>query len=790
MAKQKKIEADLSLPDALPQGFVYTDPAGLGAEEVRAAEEAGKTNKAPSDGGKSVLKIIADNTFTLFNLLNILLAAALFAVGAYRNMLFLGVVVSNTLIGIVQELRAKQTVEKLKLLNESPCRAVRDGQTVTVPPAGLVEGDIITLRSGDQIPADAIVREGACTVCEALLTGEQDDAEKEEGSWLYSGSYVTGGVCRCQIVYAGERSYINRLSRSAKKIKAPASKLLTDLRRIIRTVSFILIPIGILLFCKQYFLMRSPLDQAVSSSVASMIGMIPEGLILLVSVALTVGVIRLAAKKTLVQQLYGIETLARVDTLCLDKTGTLTTGKMALEKLLPADGVSEDELRGKLSVYLGAAGDISSPTAAAIAAKVKPAQVRAGCVLPFTSERKYGAVSFPGLTLVLGAPSFIYGDGYGGRIKETVAEHAVRGARVVMLCECDGKIEGESIPPVSRALGFCLLSDELKADAPECMEYFKEQGVDVKVISGDDPLTVSKIAEEAGVTDAGKYIDASTLSGDMTEAAALEYAVFGRVTPDRKKKLIEALKDAGRCTAMTGDGVNDIPALKTSDCSVAMASGADAARRCAHVVLLDNNFSDLPRVVYEGRRVINNISRTASLFLVKTCYSFALSLLILFLPASYPFQPIQLTLISTLTVGMPSFFLALEPDKKRVGDHFLRNIILNALPGGIAVTVCAATASMLSSFWPSEATSTIATVSAGISGLAMLLSVCMPFSPLRAAVFAAMCVLFTAAVLFFGSVFFLVPLSGAQLIALAGISAAGVAIVLALKLIFKKIFRM
>ena len=789
MAKQIKKEADLSLPDALPQGFSYTDLSGLDDGEVQRKKDEGKTNKASSDGGKSVLRIIADNTFTLFNLLNILIGIALLAVGAYRNMLFLGVVVSNTLIGIIQELRAKKTVEKLKLMSEAPCTVVRNGHNNTVEPSGIVEGDIVLLKAGSQIPADAVVRDGNCTACEALLTGEQDDAAKEPGSWLYSGSYLTSGWCKCQIVYAGDKSYINRLSRSAKQIKEPTSALLSDLRRIIRIVSFILIPLGLLLFSKQFFIQKMPIKEAVSTASASMIGMIPEGLILLVSIALTVGVIKLAARKTLVQQLYGIESLARVDTLCLDKTGTLTTGKMTLQQLLPADGADEEELCGKLSLYLGAADDISAPTTAAIAEKVKPSDKKGTAVLPFSSERKYGAVSFPGTTLILGAPSFIYGAGYGGKIKETAEKYAASGIRVVMLCECGGEITDGAVPPVTRALGFCLLKDMLKTDARECMEYFKEQGVDVRIISGDDPLTVSRIAEEAGVVNADNYTDLSLIEEDAISAAAGKYTVFGRVTPARKKKLVEALKEQKRCTAMTGDGVNDIPALKTSDCSVAMASGADATRRCSQIVLLDSNFSSLPHVVYEGRRVINNISRTASLFLVKTGYSFALSLIFLFLPLAYPFQPIQLTLISTLTVGIPSFFLALEPDKKRVGDHFLRNIMLRALPGCIAVTVCAAISSLLSSVWPSDVCSTIATISAGVAGLAMLLSVCLPFTPLRIAVFFTMCELFSLAVILFGSIFFLVPLSTPQIFALAGLSVLGALIVLLLKLLFKKIFR-
>ena len=841
-------ELTLALPAGMPEGFKKTGAGGLTEEEALTLAAQGLGNKATDTSGRSVPRIIADNLFTLFNLLNVLLALALLIVGAYRNMLFMGVVVSNTLIGTVQELRARRTVRRLKLLNEAPAKVVRDGKLREIPATETVKGDLIKLKAGDQVIADAILIEGVCEAGEALLTGEQDAIAKKPGDWLYSGSFLTSGECTCQLERVGDASYINRLSRSAKKIVPPKSALMNDLNRIVRFVSVALLPIGILLFCKQYFILKSGLGAAIPSTVAAMVGMIPEGLILLASVALAVGVVRLGMRGTLVQELYGIETLARVDTLCLDKTGTLTTGAMHLSALEPADS-DEVNFRRALQRFLGAV-DCTSPTLAAVARGVldepasagsrpagsrsdpmldEPAPAGAGqrsdpmlkitALLPFSSDRKNTAVSFgDGNTLVMGAPSFTLGARYGGELKEKAERLAAQGLRVLALAECKGQIIDGAIPPVSIVHGLCIITDELRKEASECLHFFKEQGVTVKVISGDDPRTAAAIAAAAGLEGAlENAVDASLIKGPVStgsdlgpapagasflstgsdlehgsertelSAAANKYTVFGRVTPERKQKLIAAMKTAGHTVAMTGDGVNDIPAMKTADCSIAMAGGADAARHSAQLVLMDNDFTALPRVVAEGRRVINNISRTASLFLVKTLYSFALGLLMLFLPAAYPFQPIQLTLVSVITIGLPSFFLALMPDPERVRGGFLRTVLTRAIPGSLAVTVCAATAAMLSFVWPQEVCSTLATLSAGIVGLLMLLTVCLPFNRLRAAVFGGMCVLFTLAVLLFPGVFYLVSLSGGQLAALAALAAGGASILFGARAVIRHI---
>ncbi len=812
----------LSLPSEKPD-VELTPESGLTDDEAERLTAEGKANKATTESGKTPLRIAADNLFTLFNLLNVLLAIALMTVGAYRNMLFMGVVVSNTLIGTIQELRARKTVQKLRLLSESPVKVRRNGKISEIPAENAVQGDIVLLKAGDQVPADAILRGGVCSMSESLITGEQDAVDKHIGDWLYSGSFLTAGECECQLIHVGDASYINRLSRSAKKIIPPKSMLMSDLRRIVRFVSIALIPIGLLLFIKQFFILHQPAALAIPSSVAAMIGMIPEGLILLASVALAVGVVRLGRRHTLVQELYGIETLARVDMLCLDKTGTLTTGAMNLAGIEAVGNVSEDELKNKLSRFLGAV-DNTPPTLAAVARVIVPGNEAGTVLLPFSSDRKNTAVSFAdGKTLIVGAPTFTLGEKY-AEVEEKVGSAAANGLRVLAAAECDGIICDGVVPPVTRVLGLCYISDELRREAPDCLKFFREQGVTLKIISGDDPVTVAAIARRAGLTDQSCInkaritenheqnrglspvaqnpglspvaspvecdsfaIDISRIPDAELEAAAAKYTIFGRVTPERKQKLIADMKASGHNVAMTGDGVNDIPAMKTADCSIAMASGADAARHSAQLILLDNNFTSLPVVVSEGRRVINNIMRTASLFLVKTLYSFALGLIMIFLPAAYPFQPIQLTLVSALTIGLPSFFLALEPNSERVRSGFLKTVLSNAIPGALAVTICATISSLLVSVWPHEVCSTLATLSAGAVGLAMLLTVCLPFTRLRAALFALVCVLFAGAVAFFGKFFFLVALSAPQAGALVGLCAFGIIIVSVTYLIKKKI---
>lgn len=744
----------LQIPSGTPENYVPTPDTGLTTDEVTTRQRDGLSNKVKADSGKSVWQILMSNFFTLFNLLNFALAACLLLVGSYRNMLFLGVVFSNTLIGTIQELRAKRTIEKLQLLNAPQAHAIRNGEEVTCTPDELVQDDLVVLRAGDQVLADAIVRSGGGAANESLLTGESDAIGKHAGDWLMSGSYITEGKFVAQLVHVGSASYAAELTREAKAIKRPNSVLMTELNRLVRRISVILVPMGLLLFCKQYFLNHAALTAAIPSTVAAMIGMIPEGLILLTSVALAVGVVKLGRHQTLVQELYGIETLARVDVLCLDKTGTITKGEMQLEKLIPVDG-DEGTLRSSLARFLGAF-ETSNGTLKAMADAVKPESVSPIGILPFSSKRKKSAVSFPeGDTLILGAPSFVLEDHFPDDLRQTIDAYTADGYRVLVLARAEGCVTEEDAPPVTQVLGLICLSDALRENAADTLAYFRQQGVTIKVISGDDPRTVSSIAKRVQLEGWDRWVDATTLTTEsQLRDAAEKYTVFGRVTPMQKKQLVEALKSLGHSVAMTGDGVNDIPALKTADCSIAMAGGADAAKHAAQLTLLNADFASLPLVVDEGRRVINNITRAASLFLVKTLYSFALSVITLLFPLNYPFQPIQLTLISSVTIGIPTFFLALEPNRERVQGKFLETVMRNAIPGAAGVTLCAIAAMVMAHFGHNAtAVSTMATIAAGTVGLMVLTSVCLPFTLMWGILLGVMTLGFAGAVLFAGKTF-------------------------------------
>ena len=746
-----------------------TPPTGL-TDEMAAGRRANIVTESPD---KTVWQILAGNLFTPFNALNVALALCLALVGSWRNMLFMGVVFSNTLIGTVQELRARRTIRKLSLLHAPQAHVLRGGTERVCRPEELVLGDLIVLRAGDQIPADAVVTGGSGAADESLLTGESDAIAKQEGDTLLSGSCITEGRIVARLIRVGDDSYAARLTRSAKEIRRPKSALMLELNNLVRFVSCILIPLGLLLFCREYFVDHVPLTSAVPSTVAAMIGMIPEGLLLLTSVAMLVGVVKLGQKhNTLVQELYGIETLARADVLCLDKTGTLTTGRMTVKALLPLQA-EEEELRASLSRFLGAM-DEKSTTLDALRAAVPPGQEEPVATLPFSSARKKSAAAFhDGTTLVLGAPDFVLTPEQLAPLAQRIADQTAQGFRVLVLAGSDGVITETGELPVQRVLGLCVLQDELRPNVRETLAYFRQQGVSLRVISGDDPRTVAAVARLAGLE--GEAVDATTLSDADLPAATERYAVFGRVTPVQKKLLVSALRQH-HSVAMAGDGVNDLPALKMADCSIAMPGGAQAVRQVAQLSLLDGDFQNLPHVVAEGRRVVGNVTRAASLFLIKTLYSFAISLLVLFLPVAYPFMPVQLTLISTLTVGIPCFFLALERNESRLQGSFLRQVLLRALPGATAVTLCAVVAMLAHRFlgWTDAECSTLATIATGAIGLMSLLSVCIPLTRMRLILLLTMTAAFLCAVVFFGPLFFLTPLTLVQfnlLLVLIGLSA-------------------
>ena len=747
---------------SVPLDLPPTPDTGLTEAEAKRRAEFGYDNRCEEDPGKSVWQILAENFFSLFNLLNFALAFCLLLVGSYRNMMFLGVVFSNTFIGTFQELRARKTLRRLKLLNAPTACVLRDGKERACRSEELVQGDLVIARAGDQVLADGEMISGGGTVNESLLTGESDPISKKPGDELFSGSYLMEGRIVYRLTRVGEASYASRLVKQAKAIKPPKSVLMTDLNKLVRLVSILLCPLGLLLFLKQYFLTHAPLETAIPTTVAAMIGMIPEGLILLTSVALAVGVVRLGKKGTLVQELYGIETLARVDTLCLDKTGTLTKGEMEVQELIPLTGDAES-LRADLGRFISAFDD-PTPTMRALRAFVPAVSAEFTATLPFSSARKKSAVSFAdGRTLVMGAPSFVLDAPALARIQPQIEAAAQQGLRVMVLAAGKGVIDGEKLPEPLEPLGLCCLSDVLRDNVTETLNYFRRQGVTLKVISGDDPRTVANIARRVDMPGWENFVDATTLTDDAALAEAAERCtIFGRVTPEQKRKLVEALKAAGHSVAMTGDGVNDIPALKAADCSIAMAGGADAAKHAAQLTLMNADFAAMPEIVGEGRRVINNITRASSLFLVKTLYSFMLSVLMLVLPLTYPFQPIQLTLVSSLTVGIPSFFLALEPNQERVRGNFLQTVLNRALPGAIAVTVCSSLAMVCGEAFglPTDMDSTLATLVTAMVGLMVLFRVCLPLNRNRIVLFSAMLLGMAGAVLFANKVFYLAHLQG------------------------------
>lgn len=774
------MKKDLTLPSELPDDFVFTEVSGLTSAEAEKNVASGLSNRMSSTGEKTIPQILFSHVFTLFNLLNFALGLCLLLVGSYRNMLFLFVIIANILIGALQEYRAQKTIAALKLLNAPSVHVLRDGQEKTVSSDEAVRGDLVILRGGDQVVADAVVIDGYGAAMESLLTGESNAVHKEVNSWLYSGSYIVEGRMTAQLVYVGDESYAGRLTAEAKKDARPESHLMVDLKKLIRFDSMILVPLGILLFLKQFLLNRVPVTEAVPSSVAAMIGMIPEGLILLTSVAMAVGVVKLGRRQTLVQELSGIETLARADVLCLDKTGTITTGTMALESVVGIDRTEKETEEG-LSRLLGAF-DENSGTLNALREKLVPGTEKPRAVLPFSSARKKSAVTFyDGTTLILGAPEFVLEDNYSPELRARVEGYAAEGKRILVLAEARGLLTEETLPPIRAVCGLCILSDQLRPGVDQTLQYFRDQDVDVRIISGDNPITVSMIAKRAGLPDADRYVDLTTLkTEEELDQACEQYKVFGRVTPEQKKSLVLALKRRGHNVAMTGDGVNDIPALKSADCSIAMAGGADAAKNAAQLTLLSSDFSALPEIVLEGRRVINNITRAASLFLTKTIFSFLLSIMMLLVPGAYPFQPIQLTLISSLMIGLPGFVLALEPSEERIKGNFLKTVLLRALPGGVAAACCAALSMAMSPIlgWPRELCSTLATLSAGFICWLVLLRTCLPLNLTRKILLAVVIGAFAGAFFLLRRIFFLEWLSGTAWLVLAGLAVLGGGIIL------------
>lgn len=730
---------------------------GLTAAAVQQRLTAGLHNEPLPPLTRSVQQIFRDNLLTLFNLINVLLGALVFMTGSYKNLLFLFVVIMNTAIGIFQEIRAKRQVDKLTILSAAKMTVIRDGQKVLVDQADLVQDDLISVTRGDQIPVDVLVRETAgLEVDESQITGESEPIIKGNGDELISGSVLLGGHGIVQATVVGHGSYIKQLARSAKSDHRTPSQLLTIINRIIKILTFTIIPLGAALFIST--LMRGAgQNRAILGTVAAMVGMIPEGLVLLTSVALAAGAFTLGRHQVLVRELPAIEALARVDILCLDKTGTITSGDLKFERIEPWADVAAGAVQTTLAKLVSAIND-DNETAQAIQNGLGKPAVTPDEVMPFSSGRKWSGASFDGQAYVLGAPEFIFRE-VSPALQQRIQQLAQQGFRVLVLAKVAKLTTPKPMTP--EALGLVLITDELRPNAQATFGFFAKQDVALKVISGDNPVTVASIAKRAGIAGADQLIDMSQVGTEPDyDQLVADYNVFGRVTPQQKAGLIKAYQAAGHTVAMTGDGVNDLLAMRQSDCSIAMASGSEATKSLADFVLLDSNFDAMIQVLNEGRRVINNIERVAALYLIKTMYSVALTVIFIFMPHSYPFEPIQLTPISSLMVGIPTFFLALQPDYTRITSRFMNQVMEIAVPAAIAVVGYIMVIDLLGAEFNLNfaTTSTLNVLLTGIISLNALLIAARPLNRFKIGLVALMGTLFVMAFLFAGKVFSLVNL--------------------------------
>lgn len=742
---------------------------GLTAQQAREHTEAGLVNVTSNKASKSVGKIIRSNLFTYFNLIFFLLAGVLIYEGSYNNLTFLCVVFANMIIGTVQELKAKRVLDKFQLVAEPESVVIRDGREVRLPSEALVLDDIVLLMAGNQICADCVVCDGELTVNEALVTGEADEVRKKVGDTLLSGSFVVSGQAHARLDKVGDDSFAAQLSKGAKQIKKRQQPgMMRSLTRLIQVIGIIIIPFAAMMFWNQYHVLGLPERVSVENTAAAIIGMIPEGLYLLTSVALMASTIRLAKKDTLVHDMKCIETLARVDVICVDKTGTITQPQMEVGEIIPLPNAPCSDPVALLGLFVRSmSGDNETMKALKAYFGDEPRE-QAARILGFSSTLKFSALDYGnGNTYVLGAPEIILKEKYPG-IKEMVDLRAAQGKRVLVFAAYQytpggkddifeqGQLEGKVSP-----IALVTLSNPIRSNAKATFNYFTQQGVEIKVISGDNPLTASVAAVEAGIPNAERYLDCSKIS-DKKELAktAADYTVFGRVTPEQKRLLIRAIKKAGHTVAMTGDGVNDVLALKDADCSIAIASGSDAAANVSDLVLLSSDFASMPHVVAEGRRVINNIERSASLFLVKNIFSFILSLISLISVSLYPLKPAQISLASVMMIGIPSFFLALEPNTDLVHGRFLRNVLFRALPAALTSVILVEWSLLFADAFhiPTELASTVAFFLYAIAAYLMLFRVCKPMTAWHGILFASMGILFLAAVFLVPEWFHIAPL--------------------------------
>ena len=712
--------------------------------EVRKRIDNGQTNHTDISTQKTVGQIVKSNLLTYFNLIFLILTVLLCIVGSFRNLTFLPVIIGNTVIGIFQELRAKKTLDKMSMLNAPHSIVVRDGEQQQIQSEELVKDDIIILSAGNQICADATVLSGSISVNEALLTGESDEIKKKSGDGLMSGSFVVSGQCYAKLDKVGNESYISQLTAQAKAMgDGEQSEMIRYINKLVKWVGIIIIPVGIILFCQAYIMNGETFKKSVVSMVAAVLGMIPEGLYLLTTVALALSTIRLAKKQVLLHDMKSIETLARVDVLCVDKTGTITEPGMQVTELVISGRCGDAEMDKRAFAHLladySAVIEDNNATMEAIRAYVAKNEIEKGSrtllkTQPFTSANKYSKVSFVEGDYMLGAPEFIMKDRY-EEISGEIEEYQSKGYRVLLMAE-SGEDSIGSVRPLGgiSPIGYIVLSNPIRENAESTFTYFKEQGVAIKVISGDNPATVSEVAKRAGIDGAENYVDASTLASekDITEAVD-KYTVFGRVTPKQKQLIVRALQKQKHTVAMTGDGVNDILAMKDADCSIAMASGSEAAAQAAQTVLLDSDFGRMPYVVFEGRQVVNNIQRSASLFLVKNIFSLLMAIFSAIFAITYPLEPSQILLISMFTIGLPGFLLALEPNRDRIEGNFMVNVMLKALPAGLtdvlsvgALVICGQVFNL-----PSEDIATAGTMLLAVVGFMIIIKISHPFNKMK-----------------------------------------------------------
>lgn len=738
---------------------------GLTSEEVKERKDKGEANEGVEPPSQSIKEIILYNICTYFNLIFGIISALLIAVGSFRDLTFLPVIICNTCIGIVQQIYSKITLDKLSVVNAPHAQVLRDGKEQTINIEELVLDDIVVFKSGSQIPADAIVREGEVRVNESLITGEADEIVKRPGDLLLSGSFIISGTATTQLYQVGKNSYASKLTIEAKKTKeGEQSEMIKSLDIIVRGVGIAIIPISIILFLEQHYLAKINITDSVTSTLAAVIGMIPEGLYLLTSVALAVSARRLAKRQVLLHDMKCIETLARVNVLCVDKTGTITENEMKVSDIVPIqegfyevdnrddniidvcverDNVKEDN-RNAMMLSMGDFVKAMPPdneTMIALSHYFKDStDTPVTNVIPFSSTTKYSSVEIEEEVYVLGAPEFVLRDDF-KKYEGFISKYSSKGERVLVYGTCDKVVAGEPISSTVKPIGLVLLSNPIRKSAPETFKYFQEQGVEVKVISGDSPKTVAKIAGDAGIKNADKYVDASTLlTQEDIVSAASNYTVFGRVTPEQKRKLVRAIKAEGNTVAMTGDGVNDVLALKDADCSIAMASGSEVASQAAQLVLLDSDFSRMPSVVLEGRRVVNNIERSASLFLVKNLFSFLMAMYSIIFLVNYPLQPSQVSLVSTFTIGIPAFLLALEKNTRRIEGKFIKNVLYKALPAALTDFIIVGSLVEFGKVFgvSTEDVSTAAVLLMAVVGFMILFRISRPMNAWRFGVFMSM----------------------------------------------------